>query len=230
MISKLDKFIDDMRGCNKCLNECIARYMGEGVSYKLEDPYVELDVYRKYLPERVKYLFIAEPLSFRWRSSFYDESIDDYLRHLLLNEYLVDFKLRNVNDFKEKGMFLTNVAKCRLYMPEIGEKERRSIVRCMSYMCRDFLYRELEIIAERGLEGIVIFGNLALESLRAKYRNLPRSSLKIGIYEIEVAGKKIKTLVMPHPASHQFKKYYIEMYVILRDFLMKGRLPESIVD
>jgi len=230
MVSKLDEFVSDLSRCRRCLGECIARYLGEVSGHSLENPFIELDVYRKYLPERVKHLFIAEPLSFRWRSSFYDESIEDYMRHLLLNEYLVDFKLRDINDFMKRGMFLTNVAKCRLFMPEIGEKERRNTVRCMSYMCRNFLYRELEIIAERGLEGIVVFGNLALESLRAKYRSLPRSSLRIGIYEVEIAGRKIKTLVMPHPSSLQFKKYYIEMYVILRSFLMKGRLPESIVD
>ncbi len=227
---RVRKLVNDIRACNRCLSECVARYLSVINNLNLEKPYIEVGAYEKFLPERVKHLFIAEPFSFRWRSSFYDESVDDYLRHLLLNEYLVDFKLRNVNDFKEKGMFLTNVAKCRLYMPDIDERERRNIVRCMAYMCREFLFRELEIIAERGLEGIVVFGNLALESLRTRYKNLPRTSLRIGIYEIEIAGKKVKTLVMPHPASHQFKKYYIEMYVILRDFLMKGRLPESIVD
>ena len=230
MVSKLDDLISGMSNCRRCMKSCVMKYLGGISSHVLENPFIELDVYRRYLPEKVKHLFIAEPPSFRWRSSFYDESVDDFMRHLLLKEYLVDFKLKNINDFLEKGMFLTNVVKCRLYMPEIDERIRRNIVRCMSYLCRDFLYKELEIVADRGLEGIIVFGNLALKSLKAKYKNLPRSSLKIGIYTIDVSGRKIKTLVLPHPASHHFKTYYIEMYVILRAFLKKGRLPESIVD
>lgn len=157
IMGTFNEVLYEIKNCRRCIE---ARPVYKEIINTVNKPCIEFDVFGKWMPEKVKLLFIAESPPRRDPYYFYnDKTMGDLKREL--------FKLLNIHEgdafsglrkFRENGFFLMDTVKCRC-----DKRGRSSIPQIIVQTCsRNFLGREID---ELKPQKICVLGKTALAGL-----------------------------------------------------------------
>lgn len=105
-----------------------------------EKPYVAFEVEKRWLPGKVKVLFLAESPPWNKERYFYKTDMTGNKTHLQ-KEVLGYLNLASLSEFKEKGYMLIDAIKCRL-----NKQTNQHVPALVLGNCTDrFLQKELEL-------------------------------------------------------------------------------------
>ena len=192
-------FSDEIRKCTKCVSLGIAGFDRLNTHQK---PYVHFDVYRKWKPDEVEVLFIAESPPWNGKQRyFYNPNVVEK-RTNLRKEVLKYLNLNSLEEFKEKGYFLVDTIKCRL-----KKRAPLRIIRISRTCVNQFLHREIEELKPRT---IFVLGNTAKRALQrfSEFKELKEHKVSEG-YDKNLSGYHVILCVFP--GRWTIKKYKNEI-------------------
>lgn len=194
-LSKKLSLSDEIWECTKCVDVGIVGSVRLDTHQK---PYVQFDVARKWKPDRVKVLFIAEsPPWNEKRRYFYNPNVVEK-RINLRKEVLKYLNLSSLEEFKKKGYFLVDTIKCRL-----KKRVPLRIARISRTCVNQFLHREIEELKPRT---IFVLGNTAKKALQrfAEFEELKEHKVSEG-YDENLAGYRVILSVFPGGQTRKYR-------------------------
>jgi uracil-DNA glycosylase len=126
---------DEIRQCTKCIDLGLA---GADRLNVHEKPYVEFHVEKKWKPDKVNVLFVAESPPWNGKQSYFYNP--NRSQTGLRAEVLKDLGLGSLEDFRDKkGYFLIDTIKCRL-----NKSNKKNVPSLVTRTCATrFLHREI---------------------------------------------------------------------------------------
>lgn len=158
----------EIEWCSRCIDIGITDSSRLILSQK---PYVKFDVERKWRPNRVCVLFIAEsPPKNGKQRYFYNPTRDN--KSGLRKEVLRYLNLQSLEEFKDKGYFLVDAVKCRLDKSK-GLKSPLRLPKIAKTCTNRFLLKEIENMKP---DTIFVLGNTAKKALESfpKFQELKK--------------------------------------------------------
>lgn len=151
------ELLSELEKCKRCVD------LGFADSNRLrtgQKPYVKFEVERKWRPNRVSVLFIAEsPPKNGEQRYFYNPTTND--RNSLRKEILKYLDLESLEEFRNKGYFLIDAIKCRLNKSRQLKSPLR-LGKIAKTCTNQFLLREIENLKPKTL---FVLGNTAKKAL-----------------------------------------------------------------
>jgi uracil-DNA glycosylase len=154
-MSSMEELIQRIEKCNICN----AKFKGLVITES--KPYLEFNVYEKWIPEQnIKCLFIGESPP-RRDTFFYDYQKENTLRRNMFSLLEIsNYYYEGLCEFKRRGFLLTDAVKCRV------NKEGRSIPKRVIENCSKIFEYEIKLLSEiKNVKKIVILGSTALKAL-----------------------------------------------------------------
>jgi len=188
-------FADEIRKCTKCVSLGIADFDRLNTHQK---PYIQFNVERKWKPDKVKTLFIAESPPWDGKQRyFYNPDVVEKQTNLR-KEVLKYLNLDSLEEFKEKGYFLVDTIKCRL-----KKRVPLPITRISRTCVNQFLHREIEELKPRT---IFVLGNTAKKALQrfSKFNELKEHKVSEG-YDENLAGYRVILSVFPGGQTRKYR-------------------------
>ena len=183
---------NEIQNCTKCLNDEI---VGSDRLNTDQKPYVLFNVERKWKPDRVKVLFIAEsPPSNGKQRYFYNPEVIEK-RTNLRKEILKYLNLDSLKEFKNKDHFLVDTIKCRLNKSKKIKTPLR--ITSISKSCAEqFLRREIE---ELKPHTIFVLGNTAKKALQrfSEFKELKEHKITEE-HDEKLSGYRVILCVFPN--------------------------------
>lgn len=190
---------DEIWECTKCVDVGI---VGSDRLNTHQKPYVQFDVARKWKPDRVKVLFIAESPPWNGQQRyFYNPSVVEK-RTNLRNEVLKYLNLSSLEEFMNRGCFLVDTIKCRL---KKSKKIKTPLhITSISKTCAErFLHREIE---ELKPHTIFVLGNTAKKALQgfSEFKELKEHKVSKG-YDKDLSGYRVILCVFPGGQTRKYR-------------------------
>ena len=189
----------EIRKCRKCIDLELA---GSDRLNTDQKPYVRFDVERKWKPDRVKVLFIAEsPPRDEEQRYFYNPYVVEN-RTNLRKEVLKFLNLEALEEFKDKGYFMVDTIKCRLNKSKKIKTPLR--ITSISKICvEQFLCREIEKLEPHT---IFVLGNTAKKALQgfSEFKELKEHKVTNG-YDENLSGYHVILCVFPGGQTRKYR-------------------------
>lgn len=124
---------------------------------------------------------------------------------------LMDKIFASVDLNTQWGFYITNVVKCRPYMPRGSGKENFTPKVEQQKLCRPFLDQEIKLVNPRL---IVLLGKVAVDNLLPEFRKEPMRALRGRI----VRKDGIVYFIMLHPAAILHAAYDKELEALYKEY------------
>jgi len=187
---------DEIEKCKECVNQ---KLDGSDRLNTRRKPYFHFDVERKWKPDKVRVLFVAESPPWDGKQRyFYNPDVVEK-RTNLRKEVLTYLDLNSLKEFRDEGFFLVDSIKCRLDKT----KKKRVPARIIRTCSEQFLHREIRELKSRK---IFVLGDTAKKALQTfpDFQKLREHKVTEG-YDKNLSGYYVILSVFPGGQTRQYK-------------------------